>query len=180
MVFINMFLLLYGRFCSVDSLVLLVYLHFTPEIDIPFVQLNQKCLCEGTQTLVMIAWKSQICQASRFNPQITDKTSVLGQYGTKARSGTGGALGRDLCCRLQPRIQPRQALCRLPQCFGHSLQWAQQCLLLAVFVKAPEIIVIFQLIFLQPGFPWWYKQEETALGILRTSSWKVGSGSTDK
>lgn len=36
----NMFLLLYGRFCSVDSLVLLVYLHFTPEIDIPFVQLN--------------------------------------------------------------------------------------------------------------------------------------------
>lgn len=40
MVFINMFFLLYGRFCSVDSLVLLVYLHFTPEIDIPFVQLN--------------------------------------------------------------------------------------------------------------------------------------------
>lgn len=40
MLFINLYLLLYGRYCSVSSLMLLVYLHFTPEIDIPFVQLN--------------------------------------------------------------------------------------------------------------------------------------------
>lgn len=37
---IDIFILLYGHFCSVSLLVLSVYLHFTPEIDTPFVQLD--------------------------------------------------------------------------------------------------------------------------------------------
>ena len=37
---VDIFILLYGPLHSISSLMFSVYLHFTPEIDTPFVQLD--------------------------------------------------------------------------------------------------------------------------------------------
>lgn len=80
-------------FCSVSSLMLLVYPHFTSETDIPFVQLNEKWLGEGTQTLIMITWKPANLSREQFESlAYTGKTSVLDFDGTDPRSSAVGAL----------------------------------------------------------------------------------------
>lgn len=149
-------MLLYGHFCSVSSLMLLVYPHFTPETDIPFVQLDEKCLGEGTQTLIMITWKpANLSRGQVESPAYTGKTSVLDFDGTDPRSSTVGALWGDLCVH-KAHAGLVQAAVDYAQCFTASSRHRSVCYL-QTLVKTPEIILIFQLFFYNPGFPWWYK-----------------------
>jgi len=78
-----------------------------------------------------------------------------------------------------PRAQPRQVLCKLQQ-FSVSASQPSVGTAACDACENTRDDINFPVDFCNPDFPWWYKQEETTLGTLRTSSWKVSSGSTDK
>lgn len=140
---IYILIMLYGCICSVSSLVLSVYLYFTSEIDTPFLQLDQKCLCEGTQTLIMITWKSANLSSEEVRSSAQPDKILVWTLVTQSHGIALMVLYTMTCAIGSPCVS-----CSRLYSVLHRLQWAQLRLLLVMLIKHQrQMIQIFQLVF---------------------------------
>lgn len=127
----------------------------------------------------MITWKSANLSSEQVHSSAyPDETLVLDFDDTKPRSSIDGALRCDLCHR--PSLGRPRASCNNLHSSASQPSVGTAAFAACDACENTRDDINFPVDFCNPDFPWWYKQEETTLGILRTSSWKVSSGSIDK